>query len=337
MSRTHRYQSIGILSTLLVLVCLSAAVAKDKTPAKDPSAPPADAQFTLYCQAVPGPGHVERANAAKDMLIKLSSMKDWYILHQDGQSIIYYGFYRSISDPKEKKENDRAQADREKVLALTDQQGNKVFTRVLFVEVNTPDPEAPAEWDLTNSGGFWSLQIAAYKDSAQRKQAAVDSVREARAAGIDAFYYHGETTSSVCIGAWPREAVKEQDAAAAESPDDQNDVLVLPAPLAGGNFDIRNRDGQRVRAVAPRTEIVDPTLLAAVKQYPTHAVNQQVMVKKVTDPVTGKEVEQESPSFLVRVPEKKASLLSQPKGPLLVTPTTPSQTPGAGKLKSIDQ
>jgi len=42
--------------------------------------------------------------------------------------------------------------------------GNQVFTHCLFVEAAAPDPNAPPDWDLRNSGGYWSLQIAAYNE-----------------------------------------------------------------------------------------------------------------------------------------------------------------------------
>ena len=66
----------------------------------------------------------------------------------------------------------------------------------LIVPIDSPDPVAPPEWNLANAKGYWSLQIAAYKDSPKRKEAAVEAVREARKNGVEAYYYHGETTSS---------------------------------------------------------------------------------------------------------------------------------------------
>src|SRR5690242_5204198 len=97
----YRRTRVSLLFMWLVVVVSGITlIAKpkpvEKAPAADPSRPPTDAQFTLYCQAIAGPAHVEQANRAKDELIKLTGMKDWYIIHQEGQSVIYYGFYRSI-------------------------------------------------------------------------------------------------------------------------------------------------------------------------------------------------------------------------------------------------
>ena len=64
------------------------------------------------------------------------------------------------------------------IQSMADQSGNPLFPHSFFVEVTTPDPQAPAEWNLANANGYWSLQIAAYKDSPKRKQYAVEAVRE---------------------------------------------------------------------------------------------------------------------------------------------------------------
>src|SRR5205085_9341649 len=145
---------------------------------------------------------------------------------EETQSVLYYGYYRAYNDTNDLNESRRAQDDRAKLDKLQDAQGERPFASSIFVELTSPDPEAPAEWNLANAKGYWSLQIAAYKDSPDRKKAAVDSVRAAREKGIEAYYFHGPTTSSVCIGCWPREAVKAQDAAVGESLDPRQPILV---------------------------------------------------------------------------------------------------------------
>jgi hypothetical protein len=326
---------LALLSLALLVQPIHAA-RKPPADAK-PATPPSTARWTLYCQAIGGPAHVEQANNAKSELVRTTGLKDWYVIHQEGQSVIYYGFYRAIDDGEDRRDAARAQADRKLVDGLVGADGSKIFTRCFFVEVSAPDPQAPPEWNLLNADGYWSLQIAAYKDSSQRKQAAVEAVRAARAQQVPAYYYHGETTSSVCIGVWPRNAVREQDEAVALANDPTQDLLVLPQPLEE-NFQIRNREGERVKAVAPRTEVVDPSLLAAIEQYPTHAVNGEVRTHVVEDPATGKQQTMEDPSFLVVVPRPSASLLraERPREtPLLLDPVESPAKQGSGKLKSI--
>ena len=338
------------LIALVLVACLIAPLfAAKKPPAKksEPTARDAQssAQWTLYCQAIAGPAHVEQAKTIKDKLIAATAargLKDWHVIHQEGESVIYHGFYRTISadDTKDKKEGQRAQRDRKEISGMLDQQGNRIFEHVFFVELPAPDPVAPPEWNLINADGFFTLQIAAYKDSPQRKEAAVEAVREARAQGIEAYYYHGETTSSVCIGAWPRSAVREQEASAAQTSESaqEQDILVLPTPLPNAEkIDVRNDKGQRVKTYAPRFEALDPSLMAALEKYPTHAVNGVVYVSRVTDPVTREVKEVEDPSYVVEIPKPTASLLrQQAQAPALLAPQTPSQSSkGGGRLKSL--
>ena len=353
---TLRIPCRSILALVVVALLMTPVFAAPKKPAakNDPAgAPPAagaaGAQWTLYCQAVAGPAHVEQAKAIKDQLIAATAvkgLKDWHVIHQESESVVYYGFYRTINEKdaggaKDRKEGQRAQADRQQIAGMQDQQGNRIFEHVFFVELPAPDPEAPPEWNLSNANGFFTLQIAAYKDSPQRKQAAVDAVRQARAEGVEAYYYHGETTSSVCIGAWPRGAVREQEEANAQTSENaqDQDILVLPTPLPNHEkIDVRNAKGQRVKTYAPRFEALDPTLVAMMEKYPTHSVNGLAYVSKVTDPVTKEVKEVQDPSYVVEIPKPKVSLLrQQPAAPALLAPPTPANASqgGGGRLKSL--
>ncbi len=316
----------------------------------DPNAAniPADAQWTIYCQAIGGANHVELANGFKSQLLKSTSMKDWYVIHEEAQSVIYYGFYRAI-DTSDAREAQRARADQKDVQGMADQSGDRLFPHCFFVEVTTPDPTAPAEWNLANANGYWSLQIAAYKDSPKRKQYAVDAVKEARAQGLPAYFLHGENTSMVFIGAWPRSAVKEQDESSGSAPDPTQPLLVLSQPT--NITDVRDREGNAVRTLAPRLEPLDPSMIEALQKYPNNVVNGMVNLSRVKDPVTHQEKEIPDPSFLVAIPRKQPSLLdggvraassdttiSAPPG-VLAPPgalsTPPSQQPSGGKLRSL--
>ncbi len=307
----------------------------------DASAPPKDAQWTLYCRVVTGPDHVARAKEYKNELIKASGMKDWYVVHEEDQSVLYYGYYRAIAHPKDKKESDHAQSDRKAIDKLIDAQGNKIVPGSMFVAINAADPAAPAEWDLRNAKGDLTLEIAVYKENQGRKQAAVDSVKAARAQGIEAYYFHGPNASSVCIGAWPMSAIRQQDEDKAEAPDQTSDILVLPnrLPLPAGTV-IKNRNGDPIHAVAPVFEPLDPSLIATMAKFPSRAVNGEVTVTKVPDPATGQPRNVEDPSVVVPIPKQEtaSSVLSATEAPpTLVAPPTPSQAPGAGQLRSLGQ
>jgi len=341
-----------VLALSLVVAAASIAArpkpaAKSDAPTQDANGqlvPPSDAQWTLYCAALEGPNHIQMANDAKAQLLKLTGLKDFYVIHQEGQSVIYYGFYRSISDAKDKKETDRAQRDLKTLETLTDTPGkpggNKLFNHVFFNPVAEPDPAAPAEWNLATTGQYWSWQIAAYKDSPHRKQAAVDAVRDARKQGLNAYYYHGETTSSVCIGAWPKEAVSgEDDDVAGVATDPNENVLVMSQPLPNQEkMQFRNREGERIRDMTQRRKAIDPSLIAIMAQFPTHSINGETFVTKTN----GKSVQ--DPAFLVKIKKPQPTLLrAAPQAPELIAPppapvvgsNPPPSGQGSGRLRSI--
>jgi hypothetical protein len=189
-----------------------------------------------------------------------------------------------------------------------------------------------------------------YKDHPQRKQAAVEAVREARARGIEAYYYHGQTASSVCVGAWPREALKEQDSDVAETIDPDQPILVLPQPLPfNAQVDVRDRQtGEKVRTLVPRIEPQDPTMIAAMQNYPEHSINGEVGYKSGRD---ARGVTHQIPdrSFLVVIPKPEPSIFGsndmtarvtappqQPQALPSEPPAVQRATPGAtGRLRSI--
>jgi hypothetical protein len=331
----------------------------------DSPVPPKGAQYTIFCARIDGDAHVERCNKLKNDLIAKTRMNGWYVIHEERQSLLYYGFYRSFNDPKDPQESARAQADRHRVASITDEMQNRPFQNSLFVDVESPDPVAPREWNLTNAKGYWTLQIAAYKDSPQRKEAAVEAVREARKQGIEAYFFHGETVSSVCIGAWPEEAIRYERPGRQGKFETEQMVVGQPVivdankPNAQGpvNQLLPDSAKRNLRVMEGKVEIVDPTLLATMKQYPTHVVNGMTMVKRVE----GKEIP--DPSLVVKIPhqdEPDPSIASTPgaltPNPILTAdpiqtdlppqatqqqsgqrkPQQPQpQQPGLGKLKSV--
>jgi hypothetical protein len=262
---------------------------------------PEGAAYTLYCLTISTPTHVPDSEHLKTQLIGRTGMKDWYVMHGEGQSTLYYGFYKTYSDDNDPLEKQRAQSDRKLIAQLRDDNGDHPFETCIFEPLSGPDPTAPPEWDLRHAKGYWSLHIASYYGSPQRKQFAVDAVREARAEGIEAYYFHGPTISDVCIGAWPREAVKEQDKSVASSDDPNRTIVVLNQPLPPGykTDNLFTKDGHRAKVFVPRLDVQDPTLLTLMKQYPANVVNGQEIVHRVqTDKGL---VDVPDPSFLVRI------------------------------------
>lgn len=275
-----------------------------------PAAPsiPAGAEWTIYCTTVPGAGHVTQSTQLRDQLARSTGMRDWYVIHGDHESTLYYGFYKTLDKS--------AKAVREKIDAMTDVTGNRPFRNAVIVELTAPDPDAPPQWDLANApaGMVWSVQIAAYEGSPQRKKVAVEAVRDARAQGVPAYYYHGPSVSSVCVGVWPKSSVRGEMEPAFNDPNEKRpmdqimqqqpaDLIVLPPGMPPVNRELRGRDNRRIRAVAPQLEVVDPTLLGTLKTYPHHYRNGEPEGMQTKNGV------QPKPSFLVKIQRRPGGLL----------------------------
>ncbi|MBC8106063.1 MAG: hypothetical protein H7Z14_05700 [Anaerolineae bacterium] len=319
---------------------------------KGPSlGPPKDAQFTLYCADYTGPSHVEIANRAKQDLSASSGLRSWYVIHQEDRSTLFHGYYKEMDDAGLKR-------DRATIEALQDQRGNRLVRSAVSVPVDAPDPIAPPEWNLANvrhgeldARHYWTLQIGAYKDDPRRKQAAIEAVRAARQSGIEAFYYHGETISSVCVGVWPEESLRIEGmkvvpggrdmqsggAVGAASTDPDQQFLVAP----GMNIPdkMKAAAGKRGMGVAqPKVTIVDPTMLQVKERFREHAVNG--LVELMTDE-KGQRVPR--PSLFVQIPVggPSGSTFDPPTPPppaeavRQLQPETQAPASGGGRLKSI--
>jgi hypothetical protein len=235
-------------------------------------APPTGARYTIYCLSVTGSDHTLRANEIKRLWAAATHRQDWYVLHQDDQSLIYFGYYRAASDPKDS-DSARIVADRKMIQALTDSMGDHPFEQALVMPLDAPDPSAPPEWNLLNTKGVWSLEIAVYKGP-DRKMAAVDSVRAARQQGVEAYYYHGPSASSVCIGNWPQDAVHQDMNGNVQGNDPNQTIVVVPDELAPHMAPAMIADdGSPAPVLHNNATIVDPTLTAAMQKYPYNHLN----------------------------------------------------------------
>ena len=324
---------------------VSASASPSKAGAKsgrnDAPKPPAGAQYTIYCLSIPGDGHIPQATQLRDQLVRSTGMRDWYVVHRADESTLYYGYYRSIDRSDDAREAARARADREKIDAMLDASGGRPFRNALLVELASPDPEAPPQWDLRAAppSEVWSLQVAAYEGHPDRKKYAVDAVKAFRDNGVPAYYYHGQSVSSVCIGTWPGGAVtgelepgyndpthkRSMDEIASQS---TADLLVVSPGLPPVNKEIRTKSG-KLRAVSPHLEAVDPTLLATMKAYPHHYVNGVVEGVKTAQGLQGK------PSMLVKIPRQPKSMLDGGYDATVAGGTAPRPAADPGSLSGL--
>lgn len=264
---------------------------------------PAGAQWTLYCISFNGPDHIAQAKGLKERLLasaEKTGLREFWVVHSDTESSLRYGFYTTIDSKTDEKEASRIGADKGKLGRLMTAGGEKLFSMVIPVRLESDDPEAPAEWNLANAKGYWTLQVGVFKDVPDRKREATEAVRKAREAGVEAYYYHGEMMSMVCIGAWPENAVSRKDDEARTAK--KNEVIILfNEPMKETPHGLKAPDGTPIRVIAPKFEILDPSMKRAKETYPEHVIDGVAGIR-VRDPRTGQEIEKRSTSFFVVMP-----------------------------------
>lgn len=323
------------LPFVLALLLAGLAIAGDRGAGDSANSasfvPPPNARWTIICQVFTGDTHQADATRAKEYWIHRTGLPGFYIIHEQNQSTLYYGYYQTISG----KGSERAQADRRKIEQLANDTGDRPFLGCIFVELIPKDPPAPAEWNLVNAKGYWSLQVGVYESDPRRKEVAVESVRDMRAHGIDAYFYHGPTASSVCIGTWPKDAVKQEQA----KPNPDEPVLVSNRPV--GNGDIRLRSGQKVQEVVPKVQILDPSLRAMMEKYPYEAINGEMELRDAN----GKLIKGPTPSYIVVIPHQQSPAGgtasdqtddSTQLPPAFLPPPPPPTDSATSGLRSID-
>lgn len=314
-------------------------VAKETAPTM-----PSDARWTLVCSTMQGPDRFARMQQFVTFLRANTPLKEWYTVDQDGSITLFHGFYSDIrvsSAEKASADALRAHEDRRKLVEWKNAAGERPFATATFTPVIAPDPAAPAEWNLANAPAksYWSLQIAAFKDNSKRKEAAVEAVKELRDKGVEAFYYHGATVSSVCIGAWPQNALREQefDGSTATYFNEEDAILVSNSNLPPGikQRNLRDPQGNKVQALTQQIDVVDKSLLAAMKEYPHHLVNYEPVGKQVRG-ADNKTKIVPAPSFLVKIPHPEASGLGGAAGgDFMRQPAPTNRQPGTGTLRGI--
>jgi len=321
---------------------------------------PRDARWTILCAEFTSPDHATRAAAAEDTVRRRTALREWYVVTRSDRSALYYGFYAAIDPAEHRTEAARAQRDRAHITGLIDERTRQpLFPLAMAVPLDAGDPTAPAEWDLRNARGDITLQVAIYKDHPERKEAALEAVREARRLGYEAYFYHGQTTSSVCIGAWPRTAIREI-APVAQNPK----AVVILAPQGIEPQPILQESlGKPVEVVRPKVEVLDPSLakILAIPEFQVQAVNGK-HERIFLNPVTGKTETRRLPSQLVAIPKSPLGggvaqvpvapppTVTRPAGPsndgqpAIASPRPPrpvpapagSTRPGEGSLRGID-
>jgi hypothetical protein len=281
---------------------------------------PPDARYTLFCARIAGVGHIERARAIKEQLVAQTGLRDWYLQHTDEGSMLYLGYYRAIDtatpDPALQADAQRAQKDLAMVKAYRDQAGNRIFAGAIATALEQPDPEAPPEWSLLNTDPkyFWTVQESAFTDPSTRKSDALKRVQQIREAGFQAYYYHGESVSSVCVGLWPESAVENADAVEAAVPNakrNERDYTLVVDSIGLPPDKLRQIAGDKTNVGLARAvkTLKDPTLIQTTKDFP-HSTNTEY--DRVRVERDGKIEYAPRPGMVVQIPRTKVAPANAP-------------------------
>lgn len=225
-----------------------------------PSSPAAggDAAYTIMLQVFNDPvSHVRDAEAYKARLERENRWTGLLAVHKAGHSELFWGRYPN--QPAAEKDLTAAKP---------------LFPRAIVVPLPGKDV-GPPEWNLKNAQGDFSLLVAVYKDDPSRnyynrKEKALYSCRGLRDKNVDAYYYHGDSTSHVTIGIFG-----------------PNSVRMKLSPVT-----------QQLEQ-----EVLDPRIGALRKEFPDLLVNGNTVSQVLRDPRTQRIVrKQAQQTHLIRIP-----------------------------------
>lgn len=347
MRQTFCY-ALALLGILAILPARASAADKaDK--ADKPPVPPPEARWTISCQTFQGPARIEEAKRVRDAMVKQTGDRAWYVVHGEHDSTLFFGFYRSVelqaTDSADRKDAERAHADRKRLGALRSGRDTALFPTCLLVPLDSPGDDGPPEWNIQNApkDARWTLLIGVYREDPARRKAAVAAVRLLRSQGHEAFCLHLEFMSFVYVGQWPADAVLVEEPDTSHLSHGENErVMVVDRVLDPRTpLTYTDTDGATVHLVARTLSVRDASVNDMMAKFPNFHTNGEVLGKRIKDPKTGLERVEYDPSVLSAIPRREASILNNgalepPAALKTISPTGPQPPKGTGKLKSLD-
>ncbi len=252
--------------------------------------PATDDLWAIRCISLRGPDRFSNANNYAAALRKVDGLKPALVAVFDveGSSNVYYGRYERRYDERSGQESFKPDPlkDLDLVRKLSFDAGDGAGgTRPVWpfiyatMEAQPTTETLPAEWCLDHAVGQYSLQIAVFYNSEQmrqRKSAAEQYCQILRDQGEEAYYYHGEQNSIVCVGSFPQTAIES---------------IKRTNPLTG--------------SVEFSAKIVDERMLALQRKYPYNTHNGHIFYERRRDPTTSKSTRDPHTSFPVLIPKRE--------------------------------
>jgi len=277
----------GWLTCLTLLLPLAGCELPSGTTGMRAAADGNEDVWAIRCLAIGGANRFKLADSYANALRGVADLKPdlVQVFHEEGRSAVYYGRYRRSYDARSDTESFHPSHQRDLDL-------------IRHLSMNVPDPAAGGrtvwpfqlatvetlpvgrgshpDWLLSNASGYYSLQVAVFYNTEgmrRRKFAAEEYCKLLRGQGEKAYYHHGQVNSSVCIDAFPEEAIQTFQ--------DQN-------PLTG--------------LIHVTAKIVDERMLALQRRFPRNLHNGSTFYDISRDPRTGKKVRDPHTSFAVEIP-----------------------------------
>jgi hypothetical protein len=171
--------------------------------------------WTIECAVVSDRDHRTFAEELAEGLRNVRNLRrdKVSVEHQDDRSIVYYGSYDLAFDRRS-----------DEIILSPQIRGDWAYIRELALAPDqypfllarpVPRPTStigPPEWNLENAEGVYTLQIGVLYNTPnfhERREAAVEWVRDLRNRGYQAFYFHSpdKPQSLVTVGAFDESAV----------------------------------------------------------------------------------------------------------------------------------
>ncbi len=164
-----------------------------------------DEEFAILLMRFNDPAnHMQQAQYYKDQTEADAHWQGLFILTSGGGSSLYWGKYLSV---------DRAKNNLQTAKAWKSKKNHSPYTGANVVPLPGNDI-GPAEWNLRNLKCMYSVQVAIYYNVPEanyygRRKDAVEICRRLRQAGEEAYFFHDASQSSVWIGSFGKDAIKD--------------------------------------------------------------------------------------------------------------------------------
>jgi hypothetical protein len=242
-----------------------------------PSAPPASVgkgDYSILLAHFMGPDHVAQAEENRKKAAHYTGWDNLFVINQDNFSGLYWDRYET----RQQAVSNLATAKSYRTPA-----GYAIFQKAIIVPLGDGQDVGPAEWNLKNAPGEYSVLVAVFADLPEqnymgRKKRAVQLAEKLRQQGKEAWYFHGPQRSGVTLGTFPAGAVRTVQARKQH-------------PQTGDVFFVE----QKV--------VTDPRMKALLAEYPELLYCGNTVIRTVIDPATGRPKKYTQETYAVSIPE----------------------------------